>query len=177
MPVAKPVRVRPSVQPLSEPSMIAKTTPVTATSDSRAPTRSSRGRSSSIDVGTTSSVPTRASVARTTLRAKKEFHEKNSRRMPLPNKPSTAPAPATPTQTPIAFGRSPEDHQPRGQQPPTAEAITQRTSEQQQSGEYHGVGVDDPGDLGLRRAGFSRQVRQGDVHTADGRHHRHQGNR
>jgi len=41
-----------------------------------------------------------------TLRPKKEFQSKNSSRIPVPNRPRTAPPPATPTQTPMARGRS-----------------------------------------------------------------------
>ena len=51
-------------------------------------------------------VPISASTASVTLRAKNEFQEKNSSRMPEPNRPITAPPPATPTQTPTARPRS-----------------------------------------------------------------------
>ena len=86
--------------------MIANTVLPTPTSESSAPTRSSRGGFGSAERGTTRRVPTRAPLASTTFSPKKELHEKNSSRMPLPNRPRTAPPPAIPTQTPMALGRS-----------------------------------------------------------------------
>ena len=96
-----------AVQPRSAPSMIANTRLDTPTSDSTRAGHVQPGRPwSSREVGTTARVPTSASTARVTLRAKNELQEKNSSRMPEPNRPSTAPPPAMPTQTPTARPRS-----------------------------------------------------------------------
>ncbi len=138
--------------------------------------------------------------------------------MPLPNRPRTAPPPATPTQTPMAFGRSStgkevvitdsvvgmiaaapmpisarsaiswagslvsmprpgsdaEHGEAADEQLAAPEPVTQRSGEQQEAGEHDGVGVDDPGDLGLAGAGLPGQVGQGHVEAADRRDDGHQ---
>ena len=105
-PVTSALAVRGSDQPRSGPSMMPKTTPATETSDSAAPTRSSRVGCSSTERGTSARVPTTARAARPTLSPKNEFQSKNSSRIPVPNRPRMAPPPATPTHTPMARGRS-----------------------------------------------------------------------
>ncbi len=74
--------------------------------ESTPPTASRRGASASREFGMTTRVPTSAITPRATLRAKNEDQSKNSRRMPEPKSPMTAPPPATPTQTPTAWARS-----------------------------------------------------------------------
>jgi hypothetical protein len=88
------------------PSMIPNTSAEMPTSDSTALPALSAGGSASRLAGTSATVPINAMTARATLRAKNEFQENHSRSRPAPNRPSTAPPPATPTHTPTARPRS-----------------------------------------------------------------------
>ncbi len=56
-------------------------------------------------------------------------------------------------------------------------AVAERACEQQQPREHDGVRVDDPGQLGLARAGVAGEAGEGDIETADRGHDRHQGER
>ncbi len=72
-------------------------------------------------------------------------------------------------------GRDAEHRQAAREQLPPAEPVAERAGEQQQTGEHDGVGVDDPGDLGLGGAGLAGEVGQCDVQAADRRDDGHQG--
>ena len=71
----------------------------------------------------------------------------------------------------------PKTARPVEQRPLAAVAVADRAREQQQPGEHHGVGVDDPLHLGLRGAGLDREARQRDVEPAHRRDHHHQRDR
>ncbi len=71
-------------------------------------------------------------------------------------------------------GSRAEDDEAGREQQLAAVAVAQRTGEEQQAGEDHGVGVDDPCQLRLGRAGITSQAGQGHVEATDRRDHRHE---
>src|SRR5215203_5006891 len=105
-PTTKPATTHQPVQPSAGPSMMANTTPEIPTTDRSAPAGSRDACSGSLEVGTNSAVPTSASVASATLRAKIAGQEKNSSKAPETRRLTNVPAPATPAHTPTAPARS-----------------------------------------------------------------------
>ncbi|CAA9578623.1 MAG: hypothetical protein AVDCRST_MAG33-3353 [uncultured Thermomicrobiales bacterium] len=71
--------------------------------------------------------------------------------------------------------RAAEDGQPGQQDALAAEPVADRASRQQEPGEHDRVGIDDPLQLALGRAGVPCETWQRDVEAADGGDHHHQG--
>ena len=86
--------------------MTPKTSAARAVAERSVPTRSSRGGLVSRVAGTIASVPSSATVARTTLRTKIDCQGSHSSSTPEASRPSTPPPAATPTHVPTALPRS-----------------------------------------------------------------------
>ena len=72
-------------------------------------------------------------------------------------------------------GGGPEHDEADGEQQPAAEPIAEGAGEEKQPGEHDGVGVDDPGEVGLAGTGLTGEARKRDVeagHGGDDRHER-----
>ena len=67
-----------------------------------------------------------------------------------------------------------EQREPDCQQRLPAVAVADRARRQEEGGEHDRVGVDDPLQLRLRRAGVTRDLGEGDVEAGDGRDDHHQ---
>ena len=72
-------------------------------------------------------------------------------------------------------GRGAEDDQADEEQALATVTVPEDAGEEQQPGEDHGVGVDDPGEPGLAGSSVPGQAGQGQIEAADGRDDGHQG--
>lgn len=71
-------------------------------------------------------------------------------------------------------GGEAEDREAHHEDSLAADTVADRARGEQQAGEDDGVGVDDPGELGLARARRAGEARQGDVEPTDRRHDGHE---
>src|SRR6266511_62542 len=140
------------IHQLEGASMIPETREVKATTERASPGRSGRGGAGCRLSGTRIQPPARAAIAIGTFSRNTDPHQKFSRSHPPTMGPRGMPRLAIPVQSPMALTRSPR-----------AEAVPERPHGEQEPGEDHDVGIEDPLQRRRRRAQFPLQRRHGDV--------------